>query len=106
MYLLHKAASGAYYNQGNCLTLAAAAVRVLAACLASADVLQSARCVIEMDELLREVTDFVSVFSRRCAHRKYALQKNTSTGVHPPCPESRQHVTGGAHGLVDTPHSG
>jgi len=67
VYLLHKAAAGAYYNHGNCLTLAAAAVRVLATCLGSAEVLQSARHVIEVDELLREVTDSVSVFSRRCA---------------------------------------
>ena len=82
MYLLHKAASGAYYNHGNCLALAASAVRVLTACLASAEVLRCARYVIELDELLREVTDFVSVFSRRRACRLHASRKSRTAAMH------------------------
>ncbi len=92
--LLHKAASGAYYNHGNCLTLAAAAARVLAACLASGEVLQSARYVIQFDELLREVTDFISVFSRRCACSIYAILCQYRR-MRPTCLVS----TGGAHVL-------
>ena len=65
VYLLHKAASCAYYNHGNNLASAAAAVRLLTACLGNSAVLQSARCVVKCEELLREVTDFVSVFSKR-----------------------------------------
>ena len=65
MYLLHKAASRAHYNHGNCLMLAAAAAQVVTACLASSEVLQSVRRLTECEELLREVTDFVSVFSKR-----------------------------------------
>ena len=85
MYVLHKAASGAYYNHSNCLILAASAVRVLAACLASTDVLQSARYVIEFDELLREVADFVSVFSRRRACTICTLQNSMAAAVHSTC---------------------
>ena len=67
VYLLHKAASTAHYNHGNSLALAAAAAQLLTACLANTDVLQSARCVTECEELLHEATEFVSIFSMRCA---------------------------------------
>ena len=65
--MLHKAASNAHYNDGNSLALAAAAAQLLAACLATTGILQSAGCTIECEKLVHEATEFVSVFSQRCA---------------------------------------
>ena len=69
VYLLHRAASAAHYNHGNSLSLAEAAAKLLAACLANAEVLQTARRMTECEELLHEATEYVSIFSQRCARR-------------------------------------